>query len=94
MSDFAFKMLAGDRIYVELETLPEKSKGGVFLPQNQASASRKGVVKQIGPAVTLYKPGDRIVVSAYTGVGLYLLEEEMTDATHSVYREGEIVGTI
>jgi len=94
MSDFAFKMLAGDRIYVELESLPEKSKGGLFLPQSQSSASRIGVVKQVGPEVKLYKPGDRIIVSSYAGVGLYLLQDEMTDATNSVYRENEILGTI
>jgi len=94
MNDFKFKMLADDRLYVELEDLPEKSEGGLFLPQNQAAASRIGVVKQTGPNVTLYHEGDRIIVSSYAGVGLYLTQKGMTNAKHSVYRENEIIGTI
>lgn len=94
MNDFSFKMLAGDRIYVRLENLPDKSQGGIYLPQTQSAASRIGVVRQVGPDVTLYKEGDRVIVSSYAGVGLYLIQDGMVDATHSVFRENEIIGTI
>jgi co-chaperonin GroES (HSP10) len=94
MSDFHFKTLFGDRVYVELDELPKKSAGGILLPETQAAASRIGTVRQIGPEVTNLAVGDRVFVSSYTGVGLYLISQGMTDATHSVYRENEIVGTI
>lgn len=94
MSNFRFKMLAGDRIYVVLDNLPDKSTGGIYLPQTQAAASRIGTVKQVGPDVTLYKEGDKVITSAYSGVGLYLVQDGMVDATHSVYRESELMGTI
>ena len=94
MSDFRFKMLAGDRVYVVLDALPEKSSGGLYLPQNQAAASRIGTVKQVGPEVTLYQEGDKVIASAYAGVGLYLIQDGMIDATHTVYREDELLGAI
>lgn len=92
--DFRFKMLAGDRIYVVLDDLPEKSTGGLYLPQTQTAASRIGTVKQVGPDVKLYKEGDKVIASIYAGVGLYLIQDGMVDATHTVYREGELMGTI
>lgn len=104
MSDFRFKVLADDRLYVVLDALPEKTQSGLlYMPQTQAAASRTGTVVQVGPGAkdnngvvvpVKYQPGDRVVVSSYAGVGLYLLEYGMVDATHAIYRESEIIGAI
>lgn len=71
----------GYRILVEIPTKEEKTKGGIFIPQDvkkaEEIASLCGRVLQLGPLAYLdsdkfdgsswCKPGDYIVMAAYTG---------------------------
>jgi len=101
MNEFRFEPNE-DRIYVELDDLPDKI-GNIYTPESQAAASRIGTVRAVGPGMlnvygvpvpVKYVVGDRVLVSSYAGTGLYLIQYGMVNAKHGVYRESEIMGKI
>lgn len=46
---------------------PEKSKGGIIIPDQAKERIDQGIVKYIGPGVKDIKIGDLVFFSAYTG---------------------------
>ena len=87
----------GTRVFVVLDAVQErKTAGGIYLPDKHAEQSRIGTVKWVGPgAKEAFKPGDRVFVSFYTGVGVdYPGLEGFHYDTHRFMEATEILGTI
>lgn len=70
--------LLGKRIAVKLDKPPEKSPGGIFLPQDNIKRSVTGVVTHVNTKIKSkeIKVGDKVAFSQYAGVeidGLLIL---------------------
>jgi len=85
--------LKGDKLYVVLDELPDQV-GLLYVSEKQSFPSRIGTVKNIGPKVTQFAVGDRVLISSYTGVNLYLWHYGIKDERHRIMREDEILGTV
>lgn len=60
------------KVLVKVEELPEKSKGGIYLPQGSSESDKLyGIVVAVGPEAfkgsDLVKVGDRILMLKYHG---------------------------
>jgi co-chaperonin GroES (HSP10) len=82
-----------NNIYVVLDGFLEY-KGNVFIPDRHSEQTRIGTVIAIGDKVTRYAPGDRIVMSYYTGTVLHLMQLDMRDERHRMMSEEEGLGTV
>lgn len=56
-----------DKVYIIPFTEPEKSSGGLFIPEVAKNRSTLGVVKYIGPDVREVKIGDVVMFGGYSG---------------------------
>lgn len=54
---------------------PDKSKGGIWIPEQAKERCDQGVVKYVGPACKHVKVGDYVLFSGYTGKALQFEEE-------------------
>jgi chaperonin GroES len=52
----------GKRVLVEPMTPEEKTKGGIFLPDNAKEQGNQGIVRAVGTGNDDVKPGDHVVV--------------------------------
>lgn len=59
--------LTGNRVAVTPILDPDKSSGGIWIPDVAKERSDQGIVKYVGPDVKNLKPGDYILFSGYTG---------------------------
>ena len=69
----------GDRCLILLDELKKTvTVRGIEMkiPDNHSERSRTGVIKAIGERVTMYFPGQRVVVGTYAGTRLHLIGEE------------------
>jgi chaperonin GroES len=59
-----------DRILIAPVKLPEKTEGGILLPESARndSAHLEGEVLAVGPKVKDVKPGDHVLYSAEAGI--------------------------
>jgi co-chaperonin GroES (HSP10) len=64
------------------------------LSDNAGQRSRIGTVIAVGDRCHYFKPGDRIIISFYTGVILNLASMRWLDETLRVLREEEVVASI
>ena len=69
-------------------------KGLVVLPEKHKEQTRVGTVIAVGDMVTRYEPGDRILMSYYTGTVLHLMQLDMRDERHRMMSEEEGLGTV
>ncbi len=55
-----------DRVLVEIEALPEKTSGGLFLPENREERDRIGIVRSVGGLVKTVQSGERVLYNVYS----------------------------
>lgn len=67
--------VSGNKVVVQLIADPDKSPGGIWIPEQAKDRSDQGIVKYIGPEVKDIKIGDYVLFSGYTGT-LVILEGE------------------
>ncbi len=85
--------LKGDRVYVVLDELPNQV-GLLYVSEKQSFPSRIGTVKRIGPGVKEFAVGDRVLISSYTGINLYLWHYGIKDERYRIMREDEILAKV
>lgn len=85
----------GERVYLVLRPVEERTTpGGIVLPDMHSEGTRIGIVKEVGEKVDMYKPGDQVVISYYTGIVIKLFELGSLDRDiHRVCSQEEIIGT-
>ena len=87
------------RIYAVLNSVEErKTSGGIFIPDKHSEQTRIGVIRAVGSDIIDLRPGDRILVSYYTGVVVDMPEiRDMANEgveIHRIYTPNEILATI
>ena len=96
-----------DRIFVILEPMV-KTKAitdrfgktiEIDLPENHHERSRVGVIQLVGPAVTAYKPGDKVLLSTYAGVRIHLIGrqidgKDIDEDCYRIIRQEEIIAQL
>jgi co-chaperonin GroES (HSP10) len=82
-----------ENIYVVLDGFLDY-KGLVVLPEKHKEQTRVGTVIAIGDEVDRYVPGDRILMSYYTGTVLHLMQLDMRDERHRMMSQEEGLGTV
>lgn len=91
--------LYGDRILVLCDPVEEKKVGLVYVADKHSERTRLATIISVGDTVTKYKPGDRVLLSWYTGVHIHLIGEKLWDIEadedrHRMVMEGEILGKL
>ena len=68
----------GDRVLVKLETVEEKTAGGIYIPQTAQEKTQSGVVVAVGDDkdVITVKAGDKIMYDKYAGTTIKVDGEE------------------
>jgi len=79
----------GDRIVAIAEEAKSITKSGIYLPDNAKEKSKISVVKEVGPAVSQIKKGDRIVYREYSTTDLKI---DGTD--YIVVKEEDVLATV
>jgi co-chaperonin GroES (HSP10) len=87
------------RIYAVLNSVEERmSRGGIIIPDKHSEQTRIGTIESVGNDITDLKPGDRILVSYYTGVVVDMPElRDKSDEgveIHRIYTPSEVLATI
>uniref|UniRef100_A0A6M3KX89 Putative chaperonin n=1 Tax=viral metagenome TaxID=1070528 RepID=A0A6M3KX89_9ZZZZ len=82
----------GARVYLRLDAVEEKMIGRLYVPDKSSQPIRVGTVQAVGSDVTLFKPGDKVLVSYMAGLIINPLIDGFSpeDDTHRVMTEGEI----
>lgn len=81
-------------VYLQLDDIPEKTAGGIFMSQEQATPSRIGTVLACGPEATIYVVGDRVLISSISGEPLYLWQYGINDGKWRIVHETNILGKV
>lgn len=68
---------------------PDKSKGGIWIPEQAKDRCDQGIVKYCGPTCKNTKPGDYVLFSGYTGSALQIEDE----GTFIIMREEGVVAS-
>ncbi|CAK9207547.1 unnamed protein product [Sphagnum troendelagicum] len=87
----------GDRVLVKIQTVEEKSAGGILLPTTAQTKPQGGVVVAVGEGKTVgdkkidlsLKTGSQIVYSKYAGT-----EVEFKGEGHLLLKEEDVVGLL
>jgi len=85
--------LMGDRMYIRLDKMVDKIKN-IFVPDEHREPSRIATVMKVGPDVTKFKVGDRVLVSFYTGVPINLPQYDMNPVLDKIATESEILSLV
>ena len=87
-----------DRILVEYSDEPEKSSGGIFIPDTAKEKPQKGKVKAVGPGKITddgklqkidVKPGDAVLFDKYSGSKI-----KIDDKDYLIIKDDDILGII
>lgn len=80
----------GDRVLVKLETVEEKTAGGIFIPQTAQEKTQTGAVVEIGDDEMIkVKAGDKVMYDKYAGTQVKVDGEE-----HLLLRFSDILAVI
>jgi chaperonin GroES len=79
----------GDRLLIKRGLTPEKTKGGIVIPETSRMNTEVARVVFVSPDVKDFKEGDMIVCGKYSGVSLEIEGEEFC-----LLRIEDIVGKI
>ena len=74
-----------DRVFIRLKPQPDKSKGGILLPETEETPQTIGVIEDIGPEVSSVKKGDKVLFHIFDELPSY-------DKEVVVVRENSILG--
>lgn len=83
--------LTENKIAVQAVPDPDKTPGGIIIPDEAKERSDQGIVKYIGPKVKDIKVGDYVLFSAYTGTTIQLPDD---DGVLIVFREPFVMAII
>ncbi len=87
-----------DRVLVRYSDEPEKSSGGLYIPETAKEKPQKGEVMEVGPGRLTddgkviqmeIKIGDTVLFEKYSGSKIHLDETE-----HLIIREDDILGIV
>lgn len=79
-------MPLGDRVLVKQDEEPQKTEGGIFLPDTTKEAPQWGTVVRIGPGKLLesgeirpltVKEGDKVIFGKYSGTKVKMGQDEL-----------------
>ena len=86
----------GVRIYLILDPVAEKMVGSIHIPATHSELTRTGTVQAVGGGVTMYEPGDRVLVTYNVGRAINPVTEDFTPANdiHRIVVEEEILAKI
>lgn len=80
----------GDRVLVKLETVEEKTAGGIFIPQTAQEKTQTGVVVEVGDDEMIkVKSGDKVMYDKYAGT-----QVKMDGDEHLLLRFSDILAVI
>jgi len=90
--------LYGNRLLLWCDDLEQKV-GSIIVAQQHSERSRTATVVAVGDGVENYRPGDKVLLSWYTGVHLHLLGKELfgqpvDEDRHRIVREDELLGKL
>lgn len=88
--------LFGKGVYAILEAVQEKKVGSLYVADKHPEKQRLATVKVTGPDVTRVRAGDRVVVSAYSGIPLEMFGADIDGIPiekdiHRVFKEDELL---
>jgi len=72
-----------DRVIIKVETVEEKSPGGIIIPGNVDQRPDKGVVLSAGPDVKGLKVGDNVIFGKYSGTPIEADGEKLVSMTEA-----------
>jgi len=87
-----------DRVIVRQDDEPQKSQGGIFLPETAKEAPQFGTVVRVGPGKILesgsnrpmnVKEGDKVIFGKYSGTKIKIDDQELL-----FMREEDIMGVV
>ena len=78
-----------DRVLVKLDKVPEKTPGGIYLPDQAKEIAFEGEVIAAGKEVKEIKVGDRVFIGKYAGVEL-----KVDDEPHLMLKEEDILAKV
>jgi len=83
----------GDRILLQVEELSDTKVWKIFLSDNRAERTRVGVILAVGPEVKnkALEVGAKVLISAYSGINVYMPSFEELDERAKFLREDEIL---
>jgi len=93
----------GIRLYLVLDAVAEKRVGAslegdkkLWVPDTHSELTRTGTVQAVGDGVTMYKPGDRVLVTYNVGRAINPVTDTFTPANdiHRICTEEEILAKI
>ena len=86
----------GIRLYLVLDPVHEKTVGKIVLPDKHSELTRTGRIEAVGDGVTLYKVGDRVLVTYNVGRAINPVTDGFTPANdiHRICTEEEILARI
>lgn len=80
----------GDRVLVKLETVEEKTAGGIFIPQTAQEKTQTGVVVEVGDDEMIkVTSGDKVMYDKYAGT-----QVKMDGDEHLLLRFSDILAVI
>lgn len=79
----------GDRLLIKRGLTPEKTEGGIFIPDASRMNTEIARVVFVSPDVTDFNEGDTLVVGRYAGVDIEIAGESFT-----LLRREDVVGRI
>lgn len=81
----------GKRMLVRLNEVEEEvTRGGIIMPAKHHEESRIGTIEAVGPEVTRYSNGQRVVTTFYAGVALHLPKYGILNDTHRIIEEDAV----
>lgn len=78
-----------DRVILKRETEDEKTKGGLYIPDNAKEKPARGTILAVGPKAEQVKAGDKVLFGKYAGTEVKLEGEDLL-----IMREEDVIGVI
>ena len=79
----------GDRVLVTPETTPDKTVGGIIIPEQSREKPQRGTIVAIGINVKDIKEGDDVLYGKYSGTEITFEEKK-----YLILRAGDCFATI
>lgn len=76
-------------IVVQPDQELEKTKSGIYIPEQAKEKQQKGTVISVGGQVREIKPGDKILFGKYSGS-----EVEVNGVLYLIFREDDVLGVL
>ena len=92
-----------NNVYLLLDEIPNKTAGGLWMADEQATPTRIGTVLAVGPGKVdnngklipvLYKPGDRVLIQSFSGDDIYLWQYGIRDGRYRIQAEHTIYAKV